>query len=129
MRDFGSGRAARWGGVTKRRGAGVAVVVVMLAVLNIAVLGSVSAAAGESHVGAMRIETIRAFYAAESGAAVAVRESLAGADMPDVGSFIELNGARVEFIEVPDAGVAGDIVVLGQSGFGKRRVGITLETP
>lgn len=129
MGGSGTTPAVRRGARRMRRGAGVAVVVVMMAVLNIAVLGSVAASAGESHLGAMRIETIRAFYAAESGAVVAVRQSLAGAEMPEAGSVVDLGGASVRFVEVPAAGAAGDIVVLGQSGFGTRRVRITLETP
>jgi hypothetical protein len=55
-------------GRASRRGASVAVVVLMLAVIALAVIGTVGASGEEAYVGAMRAETARAFYAAESGA-------------------------------------------------------------
>ena len=50
--------------LTRRRGMGIAAVVVVLAALNLAVVGAVRATADDAYVGSLRVETIRAFYAA-----------------------------------------------------------------
>ncbi len=118
------GRARTW-----RRGAGIAVIVVMLAILNIAVLGSVAASGDESHVGAMRLETIRAFYAAESGAVITVRLTMQGLELPGPGDTLEVSYASVEFEQVPATGQAGDIVIIGRSGTAQRRVRVTVDEP
>ncbi|MFZ4574429.1 MAG: hypothetical protein ACOYN0_08535 [Phycisphaerales bacterium] len=50
-----------------RRGMGIAAVILLLAMLNIAVIGSVASSGDETQVGAMQVKTAQAFYAAESG--------------------------------------------------------------
>ncbi len=112
-----------------RRGAGIAVIVVVLAILNIAVLGSVAASGDEAAMGAMRLETTRALYAAESGAVIAVRLTLEGSELPAVGTTLELSNANVQFNALPAAGEPGDIVIIGTSGTARRRVTITLDEP
>lgn len=118
-----------WAGRGWRRGAGIAVIVVVLAILNIAVLGSVAASGDEAAMGAMRLETTRALYAAESGAIIAVRLTLEGSELPAAGTTLSLTNASVQFIAKPPTGRAGNIVIIGTSGTARRRVTITLVEP
>ncbi|MDX2133021.1 MAG: hypothetical protein SFY69_13310 [Planctomycetota bacterium] len=108
------------------RGASVAAVIVMLAIINFAVLGAVRASADDVHVGAMRLETLRAFYAAESGAIVAVRLAGEGLAPPGAGSVLTFADAEATVERAPGAGEPGDVVILGRSGLGQRRVVVTL---
>lgn len=124
-----AGKPARRAGGAWRRGAGIAVIVVMLAIINIAVIGSVAASGDESQVGAMRLETIRAFYAAESGAVVTVRLTMQGLELPPAGSELAMSNATVAFEQMPVTGEAGDAVIIGHSGIAQRRVKITLGEP
>jgi hypothetical protein len=112
-----------------RRGMGIAVVVVMLAIVNIAVLGAVAASGEEANLGAMRLETTRAFYAAESGAMVVVRQLREGVEAPQAGTSLSFASARVEFERVPRVGEGGEAIVIGTSGFARRRVVVTIGTP
>ena len=88
MRGNQATRVWRSGKRPCRRGAGIAAVVMMLAMLNIAVIGSISASAQEADLGAMRAETTRAFYAAESGAVVVLKLTNEGLGLPAVGDCL-----------------------------------------
>ena len=112
----------------KRRGAGVAAVVLMLVVLNLAILGVVSSSSDDISLAALRLESCRAFYAAESGGVIVTRLVMDSRAAP-VGTTLELPHAQVEFISAPLASEAGTVVVEGSSGDAKRRVEIELEVP
>lgn len=110
-----------------RRGMGLAAVILLLAMLNLAVVGSVAASGDEAEIGAMQVKTCQAFYAAESGAVVIVRCTNSGLTMPVSGATLALGGATVTFDTVPSAGAAGDAVIEGSAGASLRRIRVTLE--
>ena len=56
-----------------RRGSVLAVLVVVLALMGLIVAGSVRPMRDESSLAAMRVETVRAFYAAESGTVITIQ--------------------------------------------------------
>lgn len=112
--------------IRRRRGASIAVVVIMLAVIVLAVIGAVSASGEEAYVGAMRAETARAFYAAESGARVLVKCSTSGDSMPAAGSTLTLGSASCTYVSVPTLGEPGDGLVQGADGTTARRLKVTL---
>lgn len=101
------------------------VLVVVLAVLHVAVIGGVAASGADAQTGLLRVETTRAFYAAEGGASVVVKGLLGETTPPTDGSTLTLSGAEVEFVQVPES--AGEIVVEGRSGFARRRLSIEVE--
>ncbi|RMH14686.1 MAG: hypothetical protein D6695_00550 [Planctomycetota bacterium] len=109
-----------------RRGIALVVVVLMLAVVHITVMSSVVRAGPEADIVTLRIETARAFFAADSGVMVWLREDAAG-QTPEPGEVLTLNEQRVLFVESPEAGESGTLVVEGQSGRARRRVMINLE--
>lgn len=126
MRKPGS-RFVRWPDRTRRgrRGAVLAAVVLLIALLNIAVIGSTVAAGDDARLGSLRVETMRAFLAAESGVAVVVTEINAGRDPPD-GAIALPNG---EVMEIDDGGGTPpmDVQVTGSFGRAVRRIEISVE--
>lgn len=110
-----------------RRGVGIAAVVIVLAALNLAVLGAVRATADDAYTGSMRVETMRALYAAESAARIAVRCAIDERPFPAAGSTVSLGTSTMQFMVVPAEGAVGDLVVLGRSGVAVRRLSITIE--
>jgi Tfp pilus assembly protein PilX len=113
----------------RRRGFAVLAVVVVLAVVHLAVMGSVAASGNESVVGAMRVESTRAFYAAESGATIALRLTNRRLALPAPGTSVSLGVSAVRVVSAPPTGEAGEVVVIGASGEGQRKVRVTLAPP
>lgn len=113
----------------RRRGGGIAAVVIMLAAVNFAVIGAIQASGDEAQVGAMRAETARAFYLAESGGRVVLKCSTGGLTMPTAGSALTLGSASCAYVSLPTAGQPGDAIVQGGDGTAARRLKITLIGP
>jgi hypothetical protein len=120
-----NGRGSRAAG-GRRQGAGVAAMIVMMAVINLAVVGAISASGDEAQIGAMRAETARAFYAAESGARVVVKLSSEGLALPAAGDTLSLGTARATYVTVPASGLPGDALIQGRDGTSARRLKVTL---
>lgn len=112
----------------RRRGAGIAAVVLMMVVLNLAILGVVSSSGDDLSLAALRLESCRAFYAAESGGVIVTRLVMDSRAAP-VGTTLDLPHAAVQFISAPLASEAGTVVVEGASGDARRRIEIELEAP
>ena len=64
----------------RRRGLAAIAAVVLLLILDLIVLGMVLGGAREQTLTSRRVETIQAFYAAESGVHMAVREVMLASD-------------------------------------------------
>ncbi len=112
-----------------RRGAGIAVVVLLLAILNLAILGAVGASGDDLSLAALRVETTRAFYAAEGGGIIASRLVREGLSVPVVGSSLMLSNARITYVTVPATATPGTITIEGTSGDASRRISIVLSVP
>lgn len=109
----------------RRRGMAVAVIVVVLAVLSLTLLGSVRPVRQETGAALLRVQTLRAFYAAESGVTVVIGGMGAGLELPEPGDSLTLSEQSVEFEAVPDG--SGVIVVTGSSGGARRRISLDIE--
>ncbi len=112
-------------GSKNRRGSVLAVLVVVLALLGLVVAGSVRPLRDEAVLTTMRVETVRAFYAAESGSIIMIQAYLGDASLPVAGSQVVLNEQIVEFTQVPQAG--GVVVIHGMSGDAVRRIELLLQ--
>ncbi|MFK7759032.1 MAG: pilus assembly PilX N-terminal domain-containing protein [Phycisphaerales bacterium] len=110
---------------TNRRGSVLAVLVVILAVLGLVVAGSVRPVKDEATLAGMRVETMRAFYAAESGTIVLVSAYMGDAVMPLEGSEVVLNGQSIVFTQIPEQG--GAAIVHGKSGDATRRIELVID--
>ena len=73
-------------GSPRCRGSVMAVVLVVMSVLGLVVAGSVQPLAQEADLAAVRVETTRAFFAAESGVAVVIGMLNAGLEPPEAGT-------------------------------------------
>lgn len=105
----------------------IAAVLVVLASVHLLVLGTLRSTTSGLEAESLRIETTRAFFAAEAATWVSLQAALSGREAPAEGSTIELGSAMVEFIESSISGGTGSVVLEGTSGFGVRRVEITLD--
>lgn len=103
----------------------VAVLIVVLAVLGLAIAGSIRPVAQETALAAMRVEGLRAHYAAESGAVILIGTRKAGLEPPSSGDEIVWPQQIIQFIDVPSAG--GWATLGGVSGFAQRRQSVLLE--
>lgn len=103
----------------------VLVIVVVLVVINIAMIGGVAASGQDAHIASLRVETVRAFYAAESGATVVAKGLAGGPAPPAAGSTLAMGSQSIHFVEVPIT--SGQVVVEGRCGFARRRLWIEVE--
>jgi len=109
----------------RRRGSVLAVLVVVLALMGLVVVGVVRPLRDEASIAALRVETTRAFYAAESGAIVVMQGSLGATPLPVSGDETAMLGQTVRFTQVPEA--PGIAIVEGLSGDATRRVELMIE--
>jgi len=109
-----------------RRGVAVVAVVILLAVVNLAVLAGLEAGADDASAAALRIETARAFYAADAGAIIVLRALSHGTAVPGAGTEIPLPSSSLMIVSAPGSG-AGDVEIQGTSGLATRRVLITID--
>lgn len=123
MRSSGEGRRKTFW----RRGVAVAALVVLLAIVNLAVLGVLRTGGDESETALSRLEGARAFYASESGARVVLRKLRDNDALPAPGSVLSLGSASVRYISAPATNTPGDVVVEGSSGGAQRRNVITID--
>lgn len=110
---------------SSRRGVIVLIAVIILAVMNVAILSTVAAAGSDAHIGVLRVETIRAFYAAESGATICVKGIIGPSTPPTEGSSATVGSETVHFIQVQTP--PGELIVEGRAGFARRRLAIQVE--
>jgi len=108
-----------------RRGSVLAVLIVVLALMGLVVAGSIRPLRDEASMATMRVETVRAFYAAESGSVVTIRGYLGQVSLPVEGTQITLNDQTVVFTQIPALG--GVAVVHGLSGDAVRRIELELQ--
>ena len=109
----------------QRRGSALIVLVVVMAVLGIAVAGAVRPLIYEADTVSLRVETTRAFYAAESGAAVVVQTSVGNITGPSDGDTVVLDGSVIRYIQMPTGGSSA--IVEGSSGSAIRRIEMVFE--
>lgn len=108
-----------------RRGIAIAVMVVIVSVLALAIAGSIRPLRDEADTTRLRVETLRAFYAAESGTAVLLTTLSNGVEPPESGESLSMGVQTVRFVTVPDS--AGTAVVEGASGDAVRRVELEIQ--
>jgi|GEM_PF-6539770 len=125
-RERNARRAAR---MASRRGSGVIVVVLVLAAMQLVMLGSVTSSGDESAVSSLRVDGIRAFFAGESGAIVASKTVMASLTPPAADSTLAIGSAQVKFVTVPDPTLGGTLTLDGTSGEVTRRIRVTLADP
>ena len=108
-----------------RRGSVIAIVLVVIVILGLAVTGSIRPLSQEADLASIRIETVRAFYAAESGTALVLGAFTHARPLPAEDHQVTFAQQTLRFIEVPDA--AGVLVVEGRSGMAARRISLEIE--
>ena len=108
-----------------RRGTILPVLVVVLALMGLLVVGSVRPLRDEATLTTMRVETVRAFYAAESGSMITIQGYIGSGTMPVEGSQIVINDQTIVFTQIPDDD--GIAIIHGLSGDSIRRIELELQ--
>ncbi|MCK4871381.1 MAG: hypothetical protein KAS72_01535 [Phycisphaerales bacterium] len=121
-----------------RRGSALLVVVVLLAIGVVVVAAVVEGGAREQHIAVQRLATVRAFYAAEAGVNLAIREVTLSQDEDGDGGIGSISNDSDDNTD-PTLGVARvavalttdvtDVVVTseGRSSQARREIEVTLE--
>lgn len=110
----------------RRRGVALAMVAALLGVVALAVSGAVVAGAEDSLQTRLRAESLRAFYAAESGAMASVWSLGEGEAL--VGTLVYPLGESVEIVSpFEDEGEPGSTTLEGVAGEARRRITIEVE--
>lgn len=108
-----------------RRAAALVMAVLMLAAVNLAVISAVTGGGDDARLASTRADTERAFYAAESGAALVFGEFTAGRPVP-IGTRLIPGGARIT-ISASSGTMPMDVVIVGSFGQAMRRIEVRLE--
>lgn len=108
-----------------RRAAALVICVLIIGMVNLAVLSSVNGGGDDARLASARADTTRAFYAAESGAALTVGEYAAGRALPN-GTYTFAGG---ESVTITPSGTTTPIsvVIVGRCGQASRRIELTVE--
>ncbi len=121
-----------------RRGTAAVAVIIALVLLQLAVAGMVLGGARDHDLSARRLDTVRAFYAAEAGANMAVRELMSNADADADGAIGSISndsnltddpllGAARVYVTKSVAGSVTTISSRGRSGDATRQIQLTLQ--
>lgn len=108
-----------------RRAAALAAAVLVLVLLNLSIISGIDAGADDARLAGRRIETLRAFLAAESGARVALGELTFGREVPDGAQPIP-SGPTFQITQSQTQD-GTELSILGRSGEALRRITINLE--
>jgi Tfp pilus assembly protein PilX len=106
-----------------RRGTVLAVVVLLLAAINVTTLTVLYGTGDDAAISALRIETVRALYAAESGTLAVMKLRERRATLPAAGTTLSLPNSVATYEQVPGpTATTGSLIVRGASGDASRRV-------
>lgn len=112
--------------LSDRRAMVLASVVLMIAGINLLVMGIAMGGSAESRVASLRADTLRAFLAAESGAHMVAGELAAGRT-PTPGNFTLGGGDEQIEISVSGSAPPYTCTILGRSGEARREIELEIE--
>ncbi|MBL8744834.1 MAG: hypothetical protein JNK58_00605 [Phycisphaerae bacterium] len=124
---------------SQRRGSAVVAMLVALAMLQVLVAAIVLAGARADELTSLRLDTARAFYAAEAGANMATREVMIDSDVDSDGVIGSVSGDGIDSND-PALGVARmsatastavgvtTITVTGRAGHAARRITLSVQS-
>jgi hypothetical protein len=113
---------------TRRKGMVIALMVIIITMMNVLVLGVVSAGATTSTADVARLEGVRAVFAADAGSMVAMRQASLGKAYPPNGTVVTLpGGGQTWWISSPAVGASGTVRIDGTHARATRRVSIEMD--
>lgn len=115
----------RNGRSASRRGVVALVLVTLLSLSTLLVVATVRPAADDAYTAVLRLESARAFFAAEGAVQVLLRAAADGDGLPGEGDVHAVGVAQAEFIVVPAD--TGEVVVEGTAGAARRRIRLAIE--
>lgn len=112
-----------------RRGVAVAVLVLMLAAIQVLVIAGIAGSSDDSERAVQRLLAVRARYAADGAGAVVARQARDLLTLPTTGSTLTIGSATVSFVSVPVLGAAGTAEISARADTATRRIRIDLSYP
>lgn len=110
-----------------RRGAAVAMIVMLLAAVQLVVVGGLGGGADEADQGVRRLLSVRTIYAADGAGLIIARQVRDGLAVPVVGAGWTIGSSTASVLSAPAALTAGTIVVEVNSDTAARRLEITVD--
>ena len=119
----------RQSGVQSRHGTVLIAAIIVLSLMTIGVAISVTASGDDVRLAVFRADSIRAFYAAESGVHIAVRTIIDDPSAPATGLITLPSGSEIRFITsfASSPTPPGIAVIEGRHGVAVRRIEIEVE--
>lgn len=117
----------RAGAGRPRRAFVLGAVVIVLATAGLLGVGAIAASAEQSRAALSRVDTVRAFFAAESATALVVSAYIRVVPVPGAGESLEMDNATAVVVQAPEDPADDLVIVEGRSASARRRVAITLE--
>jgi len=113
----------------KRRAVAMIIAVALLGVTNLIVTGVIAASGDDAYIGKLRVDSIRAGYAAESTIIAVLKQYQSDASTPLTGTISFPSGASATILDPLDAAPAepGTVTVEGAAGQSRHRLSVTLE--
>ncbi|MEL6741811.1 MAG: hypothetical protein AAFP26_14255 [Planctomycetota bacterium] len=101
------------------------VLVTLLSLSTLLVVATARPSAEDAYTAVLRVETIRAFYAAEGAVQVLLLAAAEGDALPIEGEVIPVGTAEATFVVVPSD--TGEVIVEGRAGAAQRRISLLIE--
>lgn len=113
----------------RRRAVALVIALSILGVTNILIVGAITSSGDDAWIGSLRLDSLRAFYAAESGATAALRRYVVDDADPLTGTIALPGGAEAEIVDPLAAAPEppGALIVEGRSGMAARRVSLNVQ--
>lgn len=110
-----------------RRGLAVLVVVVLLAAANIVVIGTLAGSAADASIASFRADSVRAFYATESGGIAVIKTTQLNSARPTVAVVYTVGNGTYTVTAMPAVAASGNVNITGTSGVASRRLRIQVQ--
>lgn len=112
-----------------RRGTIMLAAIIVLSLLTIGVATTVTASGDDARMSALRGDSARAFYAAESGVHIAMRALLDDPSDPSTGTLTLASGSVIRFVESfgAESQNPSTAVIEGSYGVAVRRIQIDVD--
>jgi hypothetical protein len=111
---------------TRNRGAAIAVMVLLLAAVQIVVIGGLAGSVDEADEGVRRLISTRAQFASDGAGMIISRQVQRGLTVPSAGTVWQIGSSTATVVSAPATLTSGEIRVDVRSDAATRRLRITL---
>jgi hypothetical protein len=111
---------------TKDRGVAIAVIVLLLAAVQMVVIGGLAGSVDEADEGVQRLSSMRAQFASDGAGMIVSRQVQRGFTVPSAGTVWQIGSSTATVLAAPATLTSGEIRVDVRADAATRRLRITL---